>query len=137
MPRGVEDLNINGAHLDVVPLVIEVQTGHLSRQGKQGVARTIGVAPVDIDGRLGQCLLQLRDSGGVVIVAVGEQDVGHLRPALLQRSQDPLRLVPGVNDGGLAGGLVLQNIAVGSDRPYLHDFNLHHLSSSCESEIRN
>ena len=76
VPRGVEDLNVKGAHRDVVSLVIEVQPIHLSRQGKQRVARPVGVGMMDIDGRLGQGLLQLRDGGGVVIVAVGEQDMG-------------------------------------------------------------
>ena len=121
----------------MVSLVIEVQPIPLSRQGKQRVARPVGVGMMDIDDRLGQGLLQLRDGGGVVIVAVGEQDMGHLRPVLLQGGQDPLRLVPGIDDGGLAGGLVLQNVTVGADGPHLHNVHLHVLSSSRVSEIRN
>lgn len=63
-PGVVEDLNVKGAHRDVVSLVIEVQPIHLSRQGKQRVARPVGVGMMDIDGRLGRAF----SSSGTAVV---------------------------------------------------------------------
>ena len=62
---------------------------------------------MDVHLGVGQDLLQGRHRGGVVVVAVGEQQVPHLHPVRLQGGQDALLVVTGIDDRGQVGGLVL------------------------------
>ena len=85
---------------------------------------------MDIDLRLGQGLVQLGHGGGVVIVAVGQQDILHIHAVVLDHLKDAPGLVTGVDDGGRTGLLVLQNIAVGPDGTHLKHLYFHGKPSS-------
>ena len=57
-----------------------------------------------------------RDGADVVEVAVGEQDRLDLAPISLDRGEDPLRLLTGVDDQDAVGALATQQEAVLGDR---------------------
>ena len=126
---GVEHLNGHIPQGKGVPLVIEFQVGDLPGQGEQAAARPVGVGLVDINFRLGQGLVQLWHGGGVVIVAVGQQDVFHVHAVVLYHLENAPGLVAGVDDGGHVGLLVLQQIAVGPDGTHLKHLHLHGIPS--------
>ena len=71
-------MNGESAQGQCVALVVEQQVVHLAGQGKQAAARSVGVCLVDIDFGVGQGLVELRHGGGVIVVAVGEEDIVHL-----------------------------------------------------------
>ena len=80
---------------------------------------------MDINFCLRQNLVEVGHCRGVVVVAMGQENIFHLTVHLIQGEQDLLRLVAGVNNGGLAGGFILQNVAVCADGAYLHHFDFH------------
>ena len=123
--RGLHHLDGEGTQGETVPLLVVLQTGHLPGQRVQGGPGPVGVRLVDIHLGVREALLQIGHTGGVVVVAVGEEDVLHLRPVRLEHLGDLVRLVARVDDGGLVGLVVLQNIAVGADGSHLHHFYLH------------
>ena len=135
--RGVEHLNGQAAQGEGVPLVIEQKIVHLPRQGEQTAARPVGVGLVDIDFGFRQGLVQLGHGGGVVVVAVGEKDILHLRIGFFQLTQDAPRFVAGVNHGDFV--VVFQNIAVSANGAHLHQFDVHKLllfSPACQTYLQ-
>ena len=125
MAGGVEHLDLVVPQADHIPLVIELQIVHLAGQGEQGTARPVGVSLVDIDIRLGIHPVEGWHRRGVVIVAVGKEEIPDLHPLLLQRLLNQLWLVAGIDDGGQVRLVVLQNIAVGADGPHPQQLYFH------------
>ena len=127
----MQHLNGQAAQGEGVPLVVGEQALHLSGQGEQAAARPVGVSLVDIDLGLRIGLVKRRDGGGVVIVAVGQEDILHGDVLLPHHGQDALGLVSGINDGGYLSLLVLQDVAVGADGAHRHDFYFQGNPSYC------
>ena len=112
---GMEHLDGQLAQRQLVALAVVVQIGDLSGQGEQVGARPVGVFLVDIDLGIGQGLVQLGHGGGVVVVAVGQENILHLQIPQGEGGENSVGLVTGIDDGGLVGGLVDEQIAVGAD----------------------
>ena len=108
-----------------VPLVVVIEVLHLGGQGEELRASPVGVGLVDVDLYAGQGLHQVGHGGGVVVMAVGEEDVLHLALRLLHLVEDALPVVAGIDDGHQAALLILEKIAVGADGAHLHDRYLH------------
>ena len=121
----MEHLNGERAQGEGVPLVVVVEILRLGGQGEELGARPVGVRLMDVDLHAGQRLHQVGHSGGVVVVAVGEEDVLHLALRLLYLVEDALPVVAGIDDGHQAALLILEKIAVGADGAHLHDRYLH------------
>ena len=84
-------------------------------QGKQLRLRRIKVRRVDIDRGLGQGSQQRCHAAGVVVVAVGQQDLVHSAVQLFYGREDQLRLRAGIDHGAGMGIFVTEKIAVGAD----------------------
>ena len=120
MAGGVEYLKLQSPHSQSVTLVVEIHaaegdTGQFTFQREQLGLRIVEIGLVNINGSLGHRLQKPGDAAGVVIVAVGQQDLIHGAVQLFGGREDQLRLRTGIDHGAGMGIFVTENIAVGAD----------------------
>ena len=118
----MKHLKLQRAHRDAVSLAVEIHAaegdpGQFAFQREQLGLRAVKIRLMDIDRRRRQRLHQSRHCTGVVIVAVGQQDLIHGAVQLFGGGEDQLRLRTGIDHGADLSRFIAENVAVGTDGP--------------------
>ena len=118
---GLQHPEGDGIHGNFVSVFIEVRPAEPPGHG----GGQAGVGGVDVDGQIGIGRAEGCQAAHVVVVAVGEEDVGGGEPLAGEPLSHGVAVVTGIDDGAAAGLFVRKDVAIGLQLPKGEGEKLH------------